>query len=75
MKYMRVHILRGPNVYQVLACFLHGSFLMKCGFILRSIIIAFNQPSGSMNFTNFTQEVLLSFGTGFVPGSIYGSSL
>jgi hypothetical protein len=25
------------------------------GFILRSIIIAFNQPSGSMNFTNFME--------------------
>ena len=49
--------------------------LMKYGFILRSIIIAFKSPSGLMNLTDFMEGVLLIFSTGFAPGSIYGSTL
>jgi hypothetical protein len=46
--------------------------VVKYGFILRSIIIAFNQPSGLINFTNFMERVLFSFSMGFAPGSNYG---
>jgi hypothetical protein len=34
-------------------------------FLPRFIIIALNQPSGLMNFTNFMEWVLLIFSTGF----------
>ena len=48
--------------------------LMKCDFILWSIIILksiiVEYPSGSMNFTNFMEGVLLIFSTGYAPGSI-----
>jgi hypothetical protein len=60
--------------------------VMKYGFILRSIITAHTPDgdvirarptpgSGSMNFTNFMERVLLIVSTGFAPGSIYGSTL
>ena len=48
---------------------------MKYDFTLRSIIIAFNQPSGLMNFTNFMEGLLPFFSTGFAPGRIYGSTI
>jgi hypothetical protein len=44
---------------------------MKYDFVLRPIIIAFNQPSGLMNFTNFMEGVLLVLlilSTGFASG-------
>ena len=54
---------------------LSGSSVMKYDFILRPIIIVFNQTIGLVNFTNFMEGLLPFFSTGFAPGRIYGSTI